>query len=163
MERYGQRLRQFHQSLGALDVDSSVFMQYPQHNAVYAELLRSPDIVAHGFKLMIGITKIAGARANQNMDRNAYVASNGLHQAGAGSDSGVGVPVAGDVEDIEEVRPEAHHMFAPDVKVFEEGGIHLAITGRALGTVMRAAKHKRTFGAVGADSIIHSCCETGLS
>jgi hypothetical protein len=87
MKGYGQRVRKFHKHFRALDINASVFMQYSEHKTVHTDLLSSTDIIAHGLKFTIGITKIAGSRANQDMDGNLHVAASGLHEARAGSDS----------------------------------------------------------------------------
>jgi hypothetical protein len=87
MKSYGQRVSQFHQGFRSLDVDTGIFVQYPQDYAIHPELLGGKDIVAHDVEFVAGVTKAAGPGANQNVDGNAHVAANGLHESRAGSDS----------------------------------------------------------------------------
>src|SRR5579862_8846433 len=70
-----------------------------------------------------------------------------LHLARRGTNAGdlpevtvlnvvIGISVAGDVEDIEEVSAETKYMLLPDVEVFEQRHVDLSITGRALAAIM---------------------------
>jgi hypothetical protein len=90
MKGYRQRVGKFHQHFRTLNIDTIVFMEYSQDEAVRADLLGRVDIIAHGLKFMIGITKIAGPRANQDVDGDAYVTASGLHETRARSDSAGG-------------------------------------------------------------------------
>jgi hypothetical protein len=65
----------------------SAFPQYPKHNAIHTKLFGSLDIVAHDFKFMIGVTKIASPWADQNVNGNRDVSSSRSHKSRAGSDS----------------------------------------------------------------------------
>src|SRR5579863_1163794 len=66
----------------------------------------------------------------------------------------VGVSVAGDVEDIEEVSAEAEHMlFLIQVKILEQRHIYLSITGRALAAVVGRTESIRGSESVSTGSI----------
>jgi hypothetical protein len=90
MKGYRQRVGKLYQHFRTLNIDTIVFMEYSQDEAVRADLLGRVDVIAHGLKFMIGITKITRPRANQDMDGNAHVTASGLHETGAGSDSAGG-------------------------------------------------------------------------
>src|SRR6202042_1331340 len=80
MKSYGQSARQFDQSPGALNVHPGISLQYAEHDAIHTELPGRQNVVAHDLKFIVGITKVAGSRANQNVNGNADVAANGLHE-----------------------------------------------------------------------------------
>src|ERR1700722_8857434 len=90
MKSYRQRVGKLYQHFRTLNIDTIVFTKYSKDEAVRADLLGRVDIIAHGLKFVIGITKIAGPRANQDMDGNAHVAASGLHETRARSDSAGG-------------------------------------------------------------------------
>ena len=74
----------------------------------------------------------------------------------------VGVPIAGDVEDVEKISAETEDMILfPAVKVFEQRHIDLAIAGSTLAAVGRTSEFKLTFVAVGTGSVIDSSLKTG--
>jgi hypothetical protein len=73
-------VREFHQRRRTLNVDTRVFVKNSEHDAIHAKLFSRTDIVAHAVKFGIGVTKIAGARTNQNMNGNVHLASSRLHQ-----------------------------------------------------------------------------------
>lgn len=67
----------------------------------------------------------------------------------------VRVPVAGNVEDVEEVRPEAKHMLlVPQMEVLKQGHVDLPIAWATLGTVMSSPESIRCSNAVSANSVI---------
>ena len=69
----------------------------------------------------------------------------------------VGISVAGDVENIEEVGPEADHvLLAPDVEVLEQGSVNLTVARSAFGVVVRGTKGIGSCNPVRTDSIVCS-------
>ena len=90
MERYGQRVGEFHKSCCALAIDTTVFLEYAENNTVHAEMFAGAYVPAHFFQVILGIGEIAGARPDQNVDGNANRASADSHQGLAGSDSSAG-------------------------------------------------------------------------
>lgn len=53
----------------------------------------------------------------------------------------VGVPIAGNVEDVEEIRPEAEDVLLfPHMEVFEEGHVDLPIARGTLRAVARGTE-----------------------
>src|SRR5579864_2301980 len=67
----------------------------------------------------------------------------------------VGIPIAGDIEDVEKVSAESEHLpLAPQVEIFKERSIHLAITGRAFRAIVGGAEFQIPFGAIGASSVV---------
>ena len=76
-----------------------------------------------------------------------------LAKAGV-SDSVVRVSVAGDVEDVEKVSAEAYDMLAPNMEIFEQRSIHLAITGRAFGAVAGVTESERGCAAVCTNAVV---------
>ena len=76
----------------------------------------------------------------------------------------VGIPVAGDVEDVEEVSAETDDLFTPDVKVLEEGSINLAVSGSALGVDGCSAEGGEAVVvgyAVSADAVVRPATSNG--
>src|SRR5579862_6730871 len=65
----------------------------------------------------------------------------------------IGVPVAGDVEDVEKVGAKTEYMLFPDVEVFEERHVDLPVTRRTLRTISRGSELKLTWLAIGADPV----------
>src|SRR4029077_5374151 len=69
----------------------------------------------------------------------------------------VGVPVAANVEDVEEVGSETKYMLlVPQMEVLEQGHIHLPIAWAALGTVMSRSKRIRSRHSIGADPVVRT-------
>ena len=67
----------------------------------------------------------------------------------------VGISVAGHIENVEEVGPDAEHMLlAPDVEVLEQGSVDLTIARTAFGVVVRGTKGIGSRNTVRTDSIV---------
>jgi len=63
----GERFRQFHQLLRMLDIDIPFRIEDAEHNSVSTQVLRGLDVAAHDLHFLLGITEIAGSRANDGM------------------------------------------------------------------------------------------------
>src|ERR1700751_5719761 len=87
MEGYRQRMSELYESSGSLAVDASIFLKYAENDAVEAEVFAGAYIAAHFFQVVLGITEIASARPDQNMDGNANFAASGSNQGIAGRNS----------------------------------------------------------------------------
>src|SRR3984957_4652571 len=72
-------------------------------------------------------------------------------------DSSVWVPVAGNVEGVERVKPEAHRLLANDMKVLEHGHVYVEISGPAGVAIARRSKGIRRGCAEGAWAVVNSC------
>jgi hypothetical protein len=69
----------------------------------------------------------------------------------------VGVPVADNVEDVEEVGPETEDMLLfPQMEVLKQGHVDLPIAWRTLGTVMGRSKRIRSRHSIGADPVVRA-------
>lgn len=69
----------------------------------------------------------------------------------------VGVPIAGNVEDVEEIRPEAEYMLLlPQVEVLKQRHIDLPIAGCTLGAVVGSSKRIRSRHTIGADPVVRA-------
>src|ERR1700733_7055136 len=73
-------------------------------------------------------------------------------------DSGVWIPVAGNVESIEGVKAEAHRLLANDMKVLEHGHVYVEISGPARVPIARRSKGIRRGCAEGACAVINTRC-----
>jgi len=134
MKGYRQRVSKLYQHFRTLNIDTIAFMEYSQDEAVRADLLGRVDIIAHGLKFVIGITEIAGPRANQDMNGDAHVTASGLHETRARSDSAGGQVAA----QFKAVRATARrrdgvvHRFHADFQNELVGhGLRVRRTGRA--------------------------------
>src|ERR1022692_1536699 len=69
----------------------------------------------------------------------------------------VGISVAGDVKDVEEIGAEANYLFAPHVKVLEQRSIDLSVARGTLGVDGRSAERRQpaiVSDAIGTGSIL---------
>src|ERR1700749_736777 len=70
-------------------------------------------------------------------------------------DSGVRIPVAGNVEGVEGVKAEAHRLLANDMKVFKHGHVYVEISGPARVAVAPCSKGIRRGYAEGAGTVVN--------
>jgi len=70
VKRHAHRVREFDQGLGSLAIDRSVGFQNSDHDAVRACAFCRFDIALHHPKLDVGVTKIAAARADDDVQIN---------------------------------------------------------------------------------------------
>ena len=67
----------------------------------------------------------------------------------------VGVSVAGNIEDVEEIRPEAEYVaLFPQVEVLEQGHVDLPITRGTLRAVTSSSKGIGSRYSISADTVI---------
>ena len=71
-------------------------------------------------------------------------------------DSGVRIPVAGNVESVEGVKAEAHCLLANDMKVLEHGHVYVEISGPARVAIARRSEGIRRGCAEGACTVVNS-------
>lgn len=76
----------------------------------------------------------------------------------------VGISVAGDVKDVEEIGAEANYLFAPHVKVLEQRSIDLSVARGTLGVDGRSAERRQpaiVSDAIGTGSIVGTGAANG--